>query len=42
MKETVTIDSQKLFAATKVVQIVHNNQIYILRITRDNKLILTK
>ncbi|MDD2567530.1 MAG: hemin uptake protein HemP [Thiovulaceae bacterium] len=42
MKELVTIDSKKLFSATKVVQIVHNAQIYTLRITRDNKLILTK
>jgi hemin uptake protein HemP len=42
MKELVQIDSKKLFAATKVVQIVHENQVYTLRITRDNKLILTK
>lgn len=42
MKDVITIDSEKLFTATKVVQIIHNNQTYILRITRDNKLILTK
>jgi hemin uptake protein HemP len=42
MKEVITIDSLKLFAATKVVQIAHNGQVYQLRITRDNKLILTK
>ncbi|MDY0120488.1 MAG: hemin uptake protein HemP [Sulfurimonas sp.] len=42
MKEKVQIDSKKLFAATKVVEIVHDTQVYILRITRDNKLILTK
>ena len=42
MKDVISINSQKLFAATKIVQIVHNNQVYILRITRDNKLILTK
>ncbi|MBN2816800.1 MAG: hemin uptake protein HemP [Campylobacterales bacterium] len=42
MKEIVVIDSQKLFSATKIVQIVHNDQVYVLRITRDNKLILTK
>lgn len=42
MKETIKIDSKKLFTATKVVQIVHDTQVYTLRITRDNKLILTK
>lgn len=42
MKEIVIIDSQELFDEKKVVQIVHNEQTYILRITRDNKLILTK
>jgi hemin uptake protein HemP len=42
MKETITINSKKLFIATKVIQIVHDTQVYTLRITRDNKLILTK
>ncbi len=42
MKDFIKVESQKLFLDKKVVQIVHNNQIYTLRITRDNKLILTK
>lgn len=42
MKEPVLIDSEKIFGDAKVVQIVHNSQVYTLRITRDNKLILTK
>lgn len=42
MKDAVKIEAKELFLDKKVVQIVHNNQIYILRITRDNKLILTK
>jgi len=42
MKEILIIDSQELFDEKKVVQIVHNEQTYVLRITRDNKLILTK
>ncbi|HUH42648.1 MAG TPA: hemin uptake protein HemP [Sulfurimonas sp.] len=42
MKDVVQINSKELFTATKVVQIVHNTQVYTLRITRDNKLILTK
>ena len=42
MKERIQIDSKKLFTATKVVEIIHESQVYILRITRDNKLILTK
>lgn len=42
MKDVVQIDSKELFAAARIVQIVHNTQVYTLRITRDNKLILTK
>jgi hemin uptake protein HemP len=42
MKEPVLIDSTKIFADAKVVRIIHNSQVYTLRITRDNKLILTK
>jgi hemin uptake protein HemP len=42
MKETILIDSVEIFADAKVVQIIHNSQVYTLRITRDNKLILTK
>ena len=37
------IDTKTLFKnENKVIQIVHNGSIYILRITKDNKLILTK
>lgn len=42
MKDVAKIDSKELFVSAKVVQIVHNNQTYTLRVTRDNKLILTK
>lgn len=42
MKEPILINSAEIFADTKVVQIIHNSQVYTLRITRDNKLILTK
>jgi len=42
MKEKIQIDSKKLFTQTKVVEIIHNTKVYTLRITRDNKLILTK
>ncbi|MBS4068713.1 MAG: hemin uptake protein HemP [Sulfurimonas sp.] len=42
MKEPVLIDSAEIFADAKVIQIIHNAQVYILRITRENKLILTK
>lgn len=36
------IDSRDLFRGSRQVQILHAGQIYILRQTRDNKLILTK
>ena len=36
------IDSQDLFRGSRQVQILHAGQVYILRQTRDNKLILTK
>ena len=42
MKETVKIDTKEIFGQKKVVKIVHNGSTYILRITKDNKLILTK
>ena len=42
MKDLVKIDSKVLFLTSKVIQIVHNTQVYTLRITRDDKLILTK
>ncbi len=40
--ETKHIDSKKLFEAATVVHIVHNGAVYQLRITKENKLILTK
>lgn len=42
MKEPILIDSAELFGDAKVLQILHNRQVYTLRITRENKLILTK
>jgi hemin uptake protein HemP len=36
------LSSSKLFEASKEVMIEHDNDIYILRLTRQNKLILTK
>jgi len=42
MKDLLIISSEELFKKNKVLHINHNGQTYILRITRDNKLILTK
>ncbi|HID53125.1 MAG TPA: hemin uptake protein HemP [Anaerolineae bacterium] len=36
------LNSHQLFAGRKEVLIQHNGQLYRLRITRQNKLILTK
>jgi hemin uptake protein HemP len=36
------IDSQDLFRGGKQLMILHAGQVYTLRQTRDNKLILTK
>ncbi len=36
------LDTNKLFAIDKEVMIEHQNEIYFLRITKQNKLILTK
>jgi hemin uptake protein HemP len=36
------LDTSRLFATTKVVKIVHDQQVYTLRLTKENKLILTK
>jgi hemin uptake protein HemP len=36
------LDTNKLFARDKEVMIEHQNEIYFLRITKQNKLILTK
>lgn len=37
-----TIDSAQLLRGQRTVGIEHGNQHYTLRLTRDNKLILTK
>ncbi len=37
-----TIDSKTLFKSETSVTISHGNDLYILRITKSNKLILTK
>ena len=36
------VDSRDLFAGARTVHISHAGQTYLLRITRENKLILTK
>lgn len=40
-KPTV-LNSEEIFAKNSFVYIEHDGQQYILRVTRDNKLILTK
>jgi hemin uptake protein HemP len=42
MKEYVMLESKKLFGSGKIIKILHNGNVYILRITKENKLILTK
>ncbi len=37
-----TVKSQTLFNGARVLRIVHGEQAYQLRITKENKLILTK
>lgn len=36
------IDSDKILAGATIVEIEHAGQCYLLRVTRENKLILTK
>ena len=36
------IDSEKIFGGATTVEIEHAGQRYLLRVTRENKLILTK
>ncbi|MFG1361082.1 hemin uptake protein HemP [Xanthobacter pseudotagetidis] len=36
------LDSRDLFAAARVITIAHGDQVYQLRLTAQNKLILTK
>ncbi|MBP9218008.1 MAG: hemin uptake protein HemP [Sterolibacterium sp.] len=37
-----TIDSRQLFQDSRVIFIDHGSERYVLRLTRENKLILTK
>jgi len=39
---TMLIESAKLFGKYRKIQILHENNLYHLTITRQNKLILTK
>jgi len=36
------IDSRQILAGGSAVEIVHCGQLYVLRVTRENKLLLTK
>lgn len=38
----IVIESKELFKNGSSIKIVHGNDVYILRITKGNKLILTK
>ncbi len=40
--QAVTIESKELFKNGTLVRIIHENGVYTLRITKTNKLILTK
>ena len=39
---TLKLKSSQLFATVKEVMIEHENEVYLLRITKQNKLVLTK
>lgn len=39
---TKILDSSYIFKGSSVVEIVHKGTVYIMRITKDGKLILTK
>ncbi|MDY0321197.1 MAG: hemin uptake protein HemP [Arcobacteraceae bacterium] len=39
---TKIIDSNYIFKGCSVVEIVHKGAVYVMRITKDGKLILTK
>ena len=38
----IVIESKELFKNDNAIRIVHSNEMYTLRITKSNKLILTK
>lgn len=43
MSEIQTLDTKTIFTNNeKIIQISHNGKIYFLRITKEDKLILTK
>lgn len=42
MNDTKQIESKKIFGEEKIVLILHDDKVYTLRITKENKLILTK
>jgi hemin uptake protein HemP len=43
MSNIITIDTKTLFTNNeKTIQISHNGKVYVLRITKEDKLILTK
>lgn len=42
MTEEISVKAKELFRGKKVVIIEHDGKIYQLRITKENKLILTK
>lgn len=42
MNNLKKLDSKVIFGEDKIIQIIHDGKVYILRITKDNKLILTK
>ncbi|AFL68917.1 hemin uptake protein HemP [Sulfurospirillum barnesii] len=42
MSKQKVVDSKYLFGEDKIIKIVHNGVEYVLRITKDDKLILTK
>ncbi len=43
MNNIITVDTKNLFSNDeKIIQILHNGKIYFLRITKEDKLILTK
>lgn len=39
---TKIIDSNYIFKGSRIVEIVHKGAVYVMRITKDGKLILTK
>ncbi len=41
-KKEKTLDSKDIFSDNKTIQIIHDGQSYYLKITKANKLILTK